>query len=304
MVASRLLGIVGPTAAGKSELALRLARRWQGEVVSCDSLQVYRGLDIGSAKPTPAERREVPHHLVDVVAVDGSFSAAEYARLARAALGLIVGRGHLPIVVGGTGLYLRALLDGMFAGPSRDEKLRARLVALAERHGDGRLARLLSHVDPRAAARIPQRDRVRTVRALEVYYLTGRALSSQQRGRENPLRGFKVKLIGLAPSRDDLRKRVEQRTARMLEDGLVAEVERLLAQGYPSALRPLKAIGYRQAVAVIEGRLGVAQAREEVVRQTMRYAKRQMTWFRHQAAVEWCGSLAEAEATVCHWLSG
>jgi tRNA dimethylallyltransferase len=278
---------------------MRLARHVGAEIVSCDSLQVYRGLDIGSAKPTAADRAEIVHHLIDVVDPDESFSAADYARRARAALVAIVGRGRVPLVVGGTGLYLRALLEGFFPGPSRDEALRARLTTLAERHGDQRLARLLAHVDPTAAARIPVRDRVRTIRALEVYFLTGVALSRQQSGREDPLRGFDVRLVGLALPRALLAQRIRQRTEQMLAEGLLDEVRALLARGYRTDLRPLRAIGYREAVAVIEGRLPPGQAAGAITQATMRYAKRQMTWFRHQAQVEWCSDEDSAFVAAC-----
>ncbi|HET8646338.1 MAG TPA: tRNA (adenosine(37)-N6)-dimethylallyltransferase MiaA, partial [Vicinamibacteria bacterium] len=177
----RVIAVVGPTASGKSALALRLAEASGGEIVACDSVQVYRGLDVGSAKPTAEERRRVRHHLVDVVDPDQHFSAADYARLARGALAEIAARGSVPIVAGGTGLYLRALLGGLFEGPSRDAALRLRLEALAQRFGDARLHRLLARVDPAAAARTSPRDRVRVVRALEVYWASGRPLSDHQR---------------------------------------------------------------------------------------------------------------------------
>ncbi len=282
-----LIAIVGPTVSGKSALALRLARERGGEIVSCDSLQVYRGLDIGSAKPSFSERREVAHHLLDVVEPDQPFSAAAYARLARAALAEVRSRGRLPIVAGGSGLYLNALLGGLFAGPSRDEALRRRLGALAERHGDARLHRLLRLVDPEAAFRIAPRDRVRIVRALEVFRLTGRPISQRQREGGERLRGFRLKLLGLDPDRACLRRAVERRTRQMLDRGLLTEVKALLARGFSPELRPLQAIGYRQAVAVVAGRLTLERAEGLIVTDTMRFAKRQMTWFRHQSEAAW-----------------
>ena len=295
-----LIALVGPTAAGKSALALRLAEGHGGEIVSCDSLQVYRGLDVGSAKPTPAERSRVPHHLLDVVAPDEPFSAADYARRAREALASIRERGAAPLVVGGTGLYLRALLRGLFAGPSRDEPLRARLEAMAARHGERRLHRWLARVDPASAARIEAADRVRVVRALEVFYKTGRPLSGHHEDGAEPLRGFTVRLLGLAPPRERLRAAVEARTDRMLAEGLVEETRRLIAR-YGAEVRPLQSIGYRQAAAVVRGALGVVEARRDIVKETMRYAKRQMTWFRHQEQVAWCVEAAEAEALAARW---
>jgi tRNA dimethylallyltransferase len=297
----RLLALVGPTASGKSALALRVAEETGAEIVSCDSLQVYRGLDIGSAKPTTEERARVRHHLVDVVDPDQDFSAADYARLARAALADIRGRGKAAVVAGGTGLYLRALLRGLFAGPSRDVELRRRLEALAERFGDANLHRLLARVDPPSAARLDPRDRLRVVRALEVYRASGRSLTEHHREGSAPLQGFAVLTLGLAPDRERLRDAVERRTRQMMEGGLVDEVRALLAR-FPSGLRPLQAIGYRQAVAVAEGRLPEDAALRDIVKETMRYAKRQMTWFRHQEDVRWCAEAAEAHALAVRWL--
>jgi tRNA dimethylallyltransferase len=301
-VAPPLVAIVGPTASGKSALALRLARERAGEVVSCDSLQVYRGLDVGSAKATPAERAEVPHHLLDVVDPDQPFSAAEYARLARAALRDVASRGRLAIVAGGTGLYLRALLEGLFEGPSRNDALRRRLEAIGERFGDARLHRVLARVDPEAAGRILPRDRVRVVRALEVFCSTGRPITSQQRAGAAPLEGFRPLVVGLDPGREALRAAVVARTRRMLQEGLLDEVRVLLERGFGPDLRPLRAIGYRQALGVVQGRLGMAQAEASIVTETMRFAKRQMTWFRHQAQVQWFREAEDARRAVLSWL--
>jgi len=298
---SRLIAIAGPTAAGKSALGLRLAVELGGEIVSCDSLQVYRGLDIGSAKPTPAERGAVRHHLLDVVDPDQPFSAADYARLARAAVTGVRDRGRLPLVVGGTGLYLRALLTGLFEGPSRDEPFRRRVEGLAERWGDRRLHRLLARVDRATAARIHPADRVRVVRALEVWRATGRSLTAQHRSAPQGLEGFAVLLLGLAPERGTLREAVERRTDGMLRGGLLDEVRGLLAAGYGET-RPLGAIGYRQAVAAVRGELQVDEARRDIVTTTMRYAKRQMTWFRHQASVTWCPDPEDARERAHAWL--
>jgi tRNA dimethylallyltransferase len=295
-----LIALVGPTASGKSALALRLALADGGEIVSCDSLQVYRGFDVGSAKPTVEERRRVPHHLVDVVDPDEPFSAAEYARRGRAVLTSIHERRVPPIVVGGTGLYLRALLHGLFEGPSRDAALRGRLEAMAARYGAARLHRWLAHVDPDSAARIEAADRVRVVRAVEVFHKTGRPLSRHHQAGAEPLRGYDVRLLGLAPSREVLRAAVETRTQLMMAAGLVEET-RALIERYGPELRPLQSIGYRQAAAVVRGTLGVEEARRDIVKQTMRYAKRQMTWFRHQEQVVWCADAAQAETLATQW---
>jgi tRNA dimethylallyltransferase len=297
-----LVAIVGPTAAGKSALGLRLAAERQGEIVSCDSLQVYRGLDIGSAKPTAEERSAVPHHLVDVVEPEAAFSAAEYAMRARAACRQIADRGRLPIVVGGTGLYLRALLSGLFAGPSRDEGFRRRLEELARRRGRERVHRLLARFDPRAAERIEPADLVRVVRALEVFRATRIPLSRHHVAAE-PLTGFRIGVFGIAPDRERLRRQVEARADGMLAGGLLDEVRGLLARGLGPEARPLRAIGYRQAIAVLGGRMDLESARRGIVTETMQYAKRQMTWFRHQADVRWFEDAGAAHAGIAGWLA-
>jgi len=299
--APRLIAIVGPTASGKSALALRLAEERAAEIVSCDSLQVYRGFDVGSSKATPEERARVPHHLLDVVASDGDFSAAEYARQARQAIAEIAGRGRLPLVVGGTGLYFRALFRGLFEGPPRDAALRARLEALADRHGDARLHRLLRHLDPAAAARIAARDLVRIVRALEVYSATGRRISEHHREPPQPLAGYDMLLLGLDPGRAQLRLAVEERTRQMLERGLLPEVEGLVASHGP-ALRPLRAIGYREAADVLAGRLPREGLEAEITKQTLRFAKRQGTWFRKEPGIRWFASAEEALREARRWL--
>jgi tRNA dimethylallyltransferase len=238
-----------------------------------------------------------------VVDPDQPFSAADYARLSRQALREIAARGRLAVVVGGTGLYLRALLEGLFEGPARDPALRRRLEAIGERGGGARLFALLRRVDPQAAARLHVRDRLRVIRALEVFRSTGRAISSHQAVPPRPLRGFERLVLGLCPARPALRQRVESRTSRMLEAGLLDEVSGLLARGYPATLPPLQAIGYRQAVAVLEGRLPRQRLEPEIVTATMRYAKRQMTWFRHQTRPIWCPDPQAALGEVDGWLS-
>lgn len=290
----RLIAIVGPTGAGKSAAGLALAQAIDGEIVSCDSLQVYRGLDIGSAKPTKQEQALVPHHLIDVAEPGDAFSAAAWVALVRKALVEIAGRGRVPIVVGGTGLYLRALLQGLFPGPSRDDALRRRLEAMAERHGRPRLHRVLRRVDPEAARDIAPSDLVRIVRALEVFRATRKPLAAHHAATVPGLTGYDVAVFGVSPPRERLRERVEGRTRAMLDEGLVEEVRGLLARGVPSDARPLQAIGYRQALAVLAGRMDLEAARHAIVTDTMQYAKRQRTWFRHQAEVTW---FADAEAT-------
>ncbi|PYQ39477.1 MAG: hypothetical protein DMF77_21325 [Acidobacteria bacterium] len=240
VAAPPVVAIVGPTASGKSALALAVARERGGEIVSCDSLQVYRGLDVGSAKATADERAMVPHHLLDVVEPDQDFSAADYARRARLAIDDITARGCLPVVAGGTGLYLRALRRGLFVGPSRDPDLRHRLEAMARRHGDARLHRLLARVDPDAAARIEVNDRLRVIRALEVYRASGRTLSAHHRADAPVADRRRWLVVGLDPPRDALRAAVEARTRAMFEGGLIAEARELLGR-FDSELRPLRA---------------------------------------------------------------
>jgi tRNA dimethylallyltransferase len=301
VAAPPVVAIVGPTASGKSALALAIARESGGEIVSCDSLQVYRGLDVGSAKATADERAMVPHHLLDVVEPDQDFSAADYARLARSALDDVAARGRLPIVAGGTGLYLRALRRGLFAGPARDAGLRRRLEAIGQRGGDARLHRLLARVDPEAAARIEVRDRVRVIRALEVYRASGRTLTAHH-GEGAPAPDDRRWLVvGLDPPREVLRAAVEERTHAMLARGLVDEARALVGR-YGADLRPLRAIGYRQAVAVVRGAQTVDQAQRDIVKETMRYAKRPMTWFRHQEDVRWFREAADARVAILEWL--
>ena len=279
---------------------MRIARARPAEIVSCDSLQVYRGLDVGSAKPSAQERTTVPHHLIDVVDPDQDFSAADYGRMGRRAIADIRDRGLVPIVAGGTGLYLRAILHGLFEGPVRDEPLRRRLEGIADRHGDHRLHRILARVDPESAARIEVRDRVRVVRALEVYRATGRPIGEHHRSGAGALQGIQWRVFVLDPGRAHLRAAVEQRTDAMLAGGLIEETRRLLDR-YPGA-RPLDAIGYRQASAVVRGERTVEHAQRDIVVETMRYAKRQRTWFRHQETATWFADADQAFASALRWL--
>jgi tRNA dimethylallyltransferase len=302
-LAHRLIAIVGPTGSGKSDLASRLAEVVPAEIVSCDSLQVYRGLDIGSAKPPLEARRRTPHHLIDVVDPDQAFSAAEYAVAARRAVAEVQGRDRLPIVVGGTGLYLRALLVGLFEGPSRDAGFRQRVEGIAARYGDARLHRVLRRVDPVAADRVHPRDRVRVVRALEVFRATGRPLSEHHGVPGSPWLAAAC-VLGLALDRDELRRRIQARTRSMLQGGLLEEVRGLLRRGYAPGLRPLQAIGYRQALTVLLGGMTVEDAERDIVTATMQYAKRQMTWFRNQTPrVRWHSSAEAALKDGLGWLA-
>lgn len=281
-----LIAVVGPTGSGKSELALRIAEEFSGEIINCDSLQIYRHLDIGTAKLPEAERRGIPHHLIDVVDPDQPFSAGEYARRARFLLEEIVQRGRLPIVAGGTGFYLRALLDGLFPGPTRDETLRARLTDRESRR-PGSLHHLLRRFDPASAARIHVRDTHKLIRALEVCLLTRRPLSTALAAGRDALKGYRSLKIGLNPPREALYERLNLRCQRMFEAGLVEEVQRILSLGFSPQVKPLESHGYRQALQLLRGELTLKEALFYAQRNTRRYAKRQWTWFRQEHDIEW-----------------
>jgi len=278
--------IAGPTGSGKSELALEIAERFGGEIINCDSLQVYRYFDIGTAKLNATQRRGIPHHLLDVVGPDESFSAGDYSRMARKALVEIAGRGRLPIVAGGTGLYVRALIDGLFPGPSRDEALRRRLTARETRR-PGSLHRLLGRFDAAAAGRIHPRDVQKLVRAVEVCLLTRRSLTAGFSSGRDRLTGFLPLKIGINPPREALYERLNERCRRMFESGLMDEVRRVLFLGFPPSVKPLESHGYKQALQVLRGQLTVEEAIYYAQQNTRRYAKRQWTWFRREAGMEW-----------------
>jgi tRNA dimethylallyltransferase len=275
--------LLGPTGSGKTALSLELARRFNGEIVSCDSVAVYRGMDLGTAKPTNEERARLPHHLIDVADPNQPFTAGEYSRQARAALREIAGRGRLPIVTGGTGLYLRALTEGLFAGPERQHELRARLASSRAKHGEGWLHRLLQRLDPASAARIHANDAAKLIRAIEVC-LAARKPLSQVLARD-PLTGFRLLRIGLNPPRQALYAKLNQRCAEMFAAGLVDEARGLLARYGP--VKALDSLGYRQALAVLAGTLSAEAAVEAAQQGHRNYAKRQLTWFRREPEVYW-----------------
>ncbi len=284
-----LLIIVGPTAVGKSQTALWLAGEFPAEIISCDSMQVYRGFDLGTDKPDPEARKAVPHHLIDIVEPEEQFSAADFARLAVEAAEGILSRGHTPIVVGGTGLYHRALVEGLFPGPGRDPELRKRLRQEAATAGLLSLYEKLKEVDPDYAARITPADSIRIIRALEIYYLTGEPLSRQFLRTRSPARekGFHLVQIGLKLERIELYKRIEARVERMFARGLVEEVRRLLARGVPETATPFKGLGYRQVLRHLRGEISLAEAIEETKLETRHFAKRQLTWFKKSPGITW-----------------
>ena len=290
-----LVVVLGPTASGKTALALSIARRFNGEIVNCDSVAMYREFEIGTAKPTPAERAEVPHHLLDCVDPLAEMTAGEYARQARQMVREITERQHLPIVVGGTGLYLRALLEGLFAGPLRSEALRERLRRRAEQRGSDHLHHILRRLDSAAAARIHANDTPKLIRAIEVCLASRQPMTKLwQQGREL-LTGFRILRLGLNPEREALYARINERAARMFDRGLIAETEALLAK-YGTAARPLSSLGYKQAIQFLRGDLDRDAARRAAQQAHRNYAKRQMTWFRREPEVRWLAGFGSDKA--------
>jgi tRNA dimethylallyltransferase len=278
--------ISGPTGSGKSELALRLAQTIGGEIVNYDSVQIYRGFDIGSAKPSLQTRQTVPHHLYDIVDAETEFNAADYARLAEEVCAGITARGHVPILVGGTFFYLRALLSGLPEMPGRDPDLRARLRGIADRpRGQARLHRWLSKVDPESGRRIAPADRHRVERALEVWLATGRAISTWERPTGTTAARPALR-IALTLDRPQLRDTLDRRSAEMYAAGLVEETRELLARHSESA-RPFSAIGYKEAAGLVHKLMTERDALAETQRRTRAYAKRQMTWLRSEPSVHW-----------------
>lgn len=283
----RLVIILGPTGVGKSAAAIELALRFGGEIINADSMQVYRGFDIGTAKPTAGDRRRVVHHLLDIVDPTVQFSAADFAARAAEAVRLIHGRGRLPFVVGGTGLYLKALVDGLFPGPGRDPAVRAALEQEIRTSGLEALRRKLERVDPAYAALIGPRDKVRLVRALEVHVLTGRPLSAHFAETASPVRGLPTIKLGLDLDRQSLYKRIEDRVDRMFRVGLVEEVRRLLGEGVPETAPPFRALGYRHVSRCLRREITLEEAVRLTKLDTRHFAKRQLTWFRKMPDIAW-----------------
>jgi len=278
--------LLGPTASGKTALSLTLAEKFNGEIISCDSVAVYREMEIGTAKPSLAERRQIPHHLIDVYAPDEHSTAGDYARLARAALRDIAGRGHLPIVTGGTGLYLRALTEGLFAGPQRSPDLRGRLEKSSRNHGSGWLHRILARLDPASAARIHANDTPKLIRAIEVSLAARQPISEAWKSGRDRLTGFQLLRIGLDPDRKALYARIDARAKAMFNEGLVDETRALISR-HGETPRAFDSLGYKQARAVLRGEMTLPEAIASAQQGHRNYAKRQLTWFRREPDVLW-----------------
>jgi tRNA dimethylallyltransferase len=301
-----LVVVLGPTASGKTALSLALAERFGGEIVNCDSVAMYREFDIGTAKPDSSQRARAAHHLLDCVGPTGDVTAGEYARQARQVLEEIKARGHLPIVVGGTGLYLRALLEGLFPGPQRSDELRERLHGRATSKGPDYLHRILRRLDIAAAEKIHANDTAKLIRAIEVCLATRQKMTILWEQGRDPLRGFRLLRLGLDPDRQVLYERINRRAQQMFEAGLIEETERLVEK-YGEAAGALASLGYKQAAQFLRGAITRAQALEAAQQAHRNYAKRQMTWFRREPEVHWLrgfGDDVQIQQVAESWVSG
>ncbi len=283
-----LVVLTGPTATGKSEAGVMVAERLRGEIVSADSMLIYRGMDIGTAKPTRKDMRGIPHHMIDIVDPDEDYSAALFQKQARNVIANIHKRNKLPILVGGTGLYIRAVIDDYdFSGIGGDQYLRDRLFKEAEENGSGVLHKRLSAVDPGTASKLHPKDIRRIIRALEVYYFTGKPISSYQRVRcSNSL--YKIVMFGLFMEREKLYRRIEQRVDKMIASGLIEEVRGLLQRGFHKELNSMRGLGYKEISGYLAGESSLERAVDLLKRNTRRFAKRQLTWFRRDERIKWC----------------
>lgn len=299
-----LVVVLGPTGGGKTALSVALAQKFDGEIVNCDSVAMYREFDIGTAKPSAAQRVLVPHHLFDCVDPTETITAGEYARRARQVLAAVGARQHLPIVVGGTGLYLRALLEGLFPGPQRSEELRERLRERVASRGSKYLCGILRRLDPAAAENIHANDAPKLIRAIEVCLASRQKMSELWRQGRDPLQGFRIVRLGLDPERAALYDRINQRAAKMFESGLIEETQGLL-QKYGTAAMPLASLGYKQSLQFLHGELSREQALQAAQQAHRNYAKRQMTWFRREPEVRWLkgfGDDAQVQQEAQGWV--
>ncbi|PYQ95051.1 MAG: tRNA (adenosine(37)-N6)-dimethylallyltransferase MiaA [Acidobacteria bacterium] len=291
-----VVAILGPTATGKSALALAVAGRYDGEIINCDSTAVYRGFDIGTDKIAPADRRGIPHHLIDIVDPTDEYTAAQYARDAAAIIRDVHARGRLPVLAGGTGFYFRALTRGLFPGPGRNAALRQRLESIAERRGVAFLHRLLRKVDPESARRIQPRDLKRLVRALEVFYLTGRPLTAHFADTASPIADLDVLAVGLRLPAALIAERVTRRVDDQFARGLLDEIRTMLARGIPETARPFGGLVYRQALEHLHGVRDEDSTRALIVQENRRYARRQLIWFRKEPNLSWFDGPGESSA--------
>jgi tRNA dimethylallyltransferase len=291
--AAPLIVVLGPTASGKSALGIELARRLNGEVLVCDSTQVYRHFDIGTAKVPGLEQQGIPHHLTDLVEPDELFTAGEYRRRAIAVLDDLKIRGKLPVMTAGTGLYLRALLEGLAEAPERSEELRVRLRRSVERRGAEHLHRVLARIDPGAATRIAPRDAQKLIRAIEIRMLAGKTVAEVHHAGREPLKGYAVTKIGLLPDRKLLYARINERTRAMIDANWIEEVRRLAISGIPRSAKPFQFIGYSELRDHIEGNLSLTEAIQRIQQATHQFAKRQLTWFRREADVHWLSGFGD-----------
>lgn len=290
----RLVVILGPTASGKSALGIALARRLGGEVLVCDSTQIYRHFNIGTAKVPVAERARIPHHLVDLVEPTEVFTAGDYRRCALAALEEVSYRSKVPVLTAGTGLYLRALLEGLADAPTRSEELRERLRKMVVARGPDYLYRVLRKLDSGSAGRIAPQDTQKIIRAIEIRMLTGKTVGQVHRGGREPLMGYNIIKIGLQPPRDALYKRIDERVKAMLDAGWIDEVRQLIALGIPRDAKPFQFIGYSELRTHLEGRISITDAVQQIQQATRNFAKRQMTWFRKESEVAWVSEFGDS----------
>lgn len=292
----KIIVIAGPTASGKSGLAMEICEKFDGEIINADSIQVYKYLDIGSAKPTKEDREKIPHHLIDIKDLTEPFSAADFKELADEAIKDITSRGKVPVIVGGTGLYIRALTEGLMEAPDGDEALREKFNKEIEEHGLDFLYDKLKKVDPVATEKIHRNNRHRIIRALEVYELTGKPLSEHQKAHGFKDKNYNALKIALEVDRDELRERIAKRTEEMYSgDAIIKEVQSILELGYKDDLKPLNSVGYREAAAKLKGAVSRDEALELTKKSTYQYAKRQVTWFKKEPNIKWFNVRAKAD---------
>jgi tRNA dimethylallyltransferase len=285
--AKNLIIVLGPTSVGKSATAIKLAKKFSAEIINCDSMQVYKGFDIGTDKVPLENRENIPHHLLDIIEPSTQFTAADFVHSALNAAVSILKKNKLPLIVGGTGLYLKALIDGLFPEGKSDPEIRQKLQKEGEKKGLESLWKKLIEIDPAYAKKTGEKDRIRIIRALEVYYLTQKPLSEHFRKTQSPVRDFHLLKIGLKLEREELYRRIEQRVDKMFERGIVAEVEILLEEGVEEASPPFRALGYKYVLKFLKKEMTLEEALLLTKRDTRYYAKRQMTWFRKMKGIRW-----------------